>query len=185
MTGAQKRTLAGLVAVVILLIILVGGYMFILKRYPLEYESEIYANARDNDLDASFIAAVICTESRFNKEAESHAGAIGLMQIMPETGEWIAGKIGMDDFTAEMLKDPEVNMRLGCWYLNYLMDKFDGNVVNVAAAYNAGHNKVAEWLKDPSYSENGQLTNIPYEETANYVKRIERAQKIYEILYDM
>jgi len=127
----------------------------------------------------------VCTESSFKSDAESHAGAMGLMQLMPDTAEWIAGKMDIDDFTSEMLEDEEVNISMGCWYLAYLIKRFDGNTVHALAAYNAGPGKVDEWLENDSYTVDGQLTNIPYEETANYVVRVERAKKIYELLYDM
>ena len=105
---------------------------------------------------------------------------MGLMQIMPETGEWIAGKIGIEDFNAEMLEDPEVNIEMGVWYLDYLAERFDGETDTVIAAYNAGHGNVEKWLNDGQYSADGRtLAEIPFEETRNYVKKVNRAYEIY------
>jgi len=185
MTGSQKRALAGLIAVLIVLIIIVGGYMFILKRFPMDHADIIGRYAAEYGLEPSLVAGVVSTESSFDADAESHAGAVGLMQLMPDTAEWIAGKMDMDDYSEELLNDEETNISMGCWYLAYLLKRFDGNKVNALAAYNAGPGKVDEWLKDESYARDGELCNIPYKETADYVVRVERAQKIYEFLYDL
>ena len=154
--------------------------------YPLDYEDLIVKYANEYELDPYFVAAVIKTESGFRPDAESSAGAIGLMQIMPETGQWAAEKIGMENFTNDMLLDPETNIRLGCWYLSFLKERFNGDLPIMMAAYNAGHNKVQQWLENPEYSSDGkQLTNIPYEETDNYVKKVTKAYEKYKEYYEM
>ncbi len=154
------------------------------KYFPLEHEELIkkYSeefSLKDYGLDEYHIAAVICTESRFNEKAESNKGAVGLMQILPDTGAWAAEKIGMDDYDADRLWEPEVNIRLGCWYLSYLCDMFDGDLQKVFAAYNAGPGNVKEWIED------GKLVNIEHAETENYLIRIEKRYEIYKKLYDM
>ncbi|MEA4854150.1 MAG: lytic transglycosylase domain-containing protein [Christensenella sp.] len=154
--------------------------------YPLDYEDLILKYANEYELDPYFVAAVIKTESGFRPDAESGAGAIGLMQIMPETGQWASEKIGMENFTSDMLFDPETNIRLGCWYLSFLKERFSGDLPIMMAAYNAGHNKVQQWLENPEYSSDGkQLTNIPYEETDNYVKKVTKAYEKYKEYYEM
>ena len=184
MARKQKVTLSIFIIIIVLLLIVVGGYLFLTSRYPLKYEELILKYAKQYDLDPYFVCAVIWTESKFDPDAESSKGAIGLMQILPDTGEWIAGKIKMEGFSAEKLTDPETNIRLGCWYLSYLEDKFDGDITNIAAGYNAGPAKVEQWLKDEKYSSDGKrLENIPYEETENYVKRERQSYEIYKFFY--
>ncbi len=154
------------------------------KLYPLEYKDTIKKYATEYNLDPYLVMAVIHTESGFDAQAESKAGAMGLMQVMPTTGEWIAGKpeIAMEDFTAEDLLNPDTNIKFGCWYLNFLSDRFD-NQTNMLAAYNAGHTRVGEWLENEEYAKDGELVNIPYEETDNYVEKVQKAYDKYKELY--
>jgi len=109
---------------------------------------------------------------------------VGLMQIMPDTGAWIAGKIDMTNYNEEMLKNADVNIRLGCWYLRYLTDRFGGVRNHVLAAYNAGPGNLKKWLENDDYSRDGVLVNIPFQETSSYVERVERAYEKYKKLYD-
>ena len=107
------------------------------------------------------------------------------MQIMPETGQWIAEKIDLGDYSDDMRFDPDTSIHMGCWYLRYLSDRFS-ETDTVLAAYNAGPNKVSEWLEDESYSDDGKtLYHIPYEETDNYVKRVNQANDIYNLFYEI
>ena len=95
-------------------------------------------------------------------------------------------KLGMEDFEEENLHDPETNIQMGCWYLKFLSDKFDGDTTKIAAAYNAGHNRVSEWMTDPEHSTDGEtLDNIPFEETKNYVERERQSYEIYKFLYKL
>lgn len=153
-------------------------------RYPLRYTDLIQENADRFGLDPYRVAAVIKTESDFDAEAVSRAGAMGLMQIMPETGSWIAEKLGVADFRPAMLLEPECNITFGCWYLRFLDERFGGDPDLMAAAYNAGHNKVSSWLEDESVSGDGEhLQDIPYPETRDYVKRIAGAYEHYRRLW--
>ena len=146
--------------------------------YPLEFKEEIKRYSEEYALDAYFVSAVICTESGFNETAVSNRGAVGLMQIMPDTGTWAAEKIGISDFTTDMLTQPDVNIRIGCWYLRYLDDMFEGDQNKVMAAYNAGPNNVKEWAGGR------ELTDIPFAETENYLVKVTRNLQIYKGLYD-
>ena len=125
---------------------------------------------------------MIHTESRFDSEALSPAGAVGLMQITEETGEFIAKKLEITDFKVEDLKDPETNIKMGTYYLSYLQTMFEREET-VLAAYNAGPNRVKTWLLDPAYATGDVLTNIPFQETKDYVDRVLLREKIYKILY--
>ena len=113
-------------------------------QLPLRHDDIIRQQAADKGVDASLIAAVIYTESRF-RDQTSGAGAKGLMQIMPETADYIARKSGGTEFTRTDLATPQINIAYGTWYLRYLLDKYEGNTILTLAAYNGGEGKVDEW----------------------------------------
>ena len=151
--------------------------------YPLKYEEIVSAYAEEYDLPPSLIYAVIHTESRFREDAESAAGAKGLMQLMDNTYEWIQTKLPGDPMPIDRIFEPEVNIRCGTKVLDVLFTMFSKKETAIAA-YNAGNGTVSKWLKDPAYSADGKtLTHIPYEETANYVKRVLKTQERYQTLY--
>ena len=166
----------------LLLLLAAGAYVLYNRVFPIEHESYITTYADEYGVDPYLVYGIIHTESRFREDAVSPAGAMGLMQVTPETGEFIAGRMGMDNYTEEMLKDPETNIRMGIYYLSYLEEKFP-RIETRLAAYNAGPNRVAEWLEDESVSDGEVLQNIPFEETRNYVERVLQREKIYRILY--
>ena len=112
--------------------------------YP--YKDIIIKYAKQNELEVSLLAAVILSESKFYYSAESHRGAKGLMQLMPETARWVAGEIGLNNYTEEQLLEPEINIMLGSWYLASLKREFNNNEVLMLAAYNAGRGNVNEWM---------------------------------------
>ncbi|MEG0144431.1 MAG: lytic transglycosylase domain-containing protein, partial [Clostridia bacterium] len=117
----------------------------------------------------------------FRPEAVSSAGAVGLMQIMPQTGKWVAEKLGEGDYQLQKLTDPETNIRYGCWYLNYLNGRFDEDMTKVTAAYHAGGGRVNEWLEDEANSKDGKkLSNIPSDVTRAYVKNVYAAYEKYK-----
>ncbi len=172
-----------LIFITLVIACLVGGYILVVHFFPVRYEEEIKTASEKYGLDPAFVMAVIDTESGFEPSAESNAGARGLMQIMPDTGAWIAEKLDIDDFEEDDLYNPETSIRLGVWYLDYLENRFTLNET-VAASYNAGQGKVSEWLDDPDYSDDGvKLKKIPYEETENYVAKVMRAYWIYKNIY--
>ena len=111
---------------------------------PLRHEDVIRQQARDKNLDPALVAAVIYRESKF-RDVTSDAGAKGLMQILPGTAEFIAHRSGGTEFEVRDLADPQINISYGSWYLRYLLDRYDGNVVAAVAAYNAGHERVDDW----------------------------------------
>jgi soluble lytic murein transglycosylase len=151
---------------------------------PLRHEDIIRQQARDKQVDASLIAAVIYTESRF-RDQTSHAGAKGLMQIMPETADYIAHKSGGTQFKREDLATPQINIAYGTWYLRYLLDKYDGNTILTLAAYNAGEGKVDEWRAEASArGEKFRVaSHVPFKETRDYVQRVLDARKDYRANY--
>ena len=148
--------------------------------YPLKYKEEVLEYSKEFKVDERLIFAVIRVESSFNRRAKSQRGAKGLMQITDKTAEFIAEKIGENEYD---LFDARVNVKFGCYYISYLKNKFK-NQETVMAAYNAGEGRVMEWLKDSRYSEDGiTLKDIPYLETRAYVKKIQKTFEKYRKLY--
>ncbi|MBQ8072434.1 MAG: dephospho-CoA kinase [Clostridia bacterium] len=158
----------------------------VLRQYPLEYRDLITAGAEENNLQPAFVAAIIRNESSFQPRAESGVGARGLMQLMPETAQWIADKTKMTGYAFDRMYDPESNIRFGCWYLNYLSRLFQGDPICVACAYHAGQGQVTAWLSDPSLSSDGVKLNLDAMAdgpTKTYARRVIKAYGIYQTLY--
>jgi soluble lytic murein transglycosylase len=152
--------------------------------YPLEYAGAIRSAARANGLDPALVAAVIYTESRFDAHARSSQGAVGLMQILPETADQIARETGGVAFTTADLEDPAVNVRYGCYYLRNALDTFDGDVRAAVASYNAGMGAVTQW-RDEAAADGHRLrvADIPYPETKAYVKKVMELRRVYRETY--
>src|SRR5215211_7775562 len=140
---------------------------------PLRHEDIIRQQAADKGLDPALIAGVIYTESRF-RDQTSHAGAKGLMQILPSTADDIARKSGGTAFVQGDLADPQVNISYGSFYLRYLLKRYGGNEVLAVAAYNAGEGKVDEWIFDARRrgEQFDHLRHIPFPETRHYVEQV-------------
>lgn len=167
----------------VLLISVAACFSMLRKTYVIKYKEVIAGAAVEYGIDPHLICAVIFCESSFRATAESPAGARGLMQIMPSTGEWLAGKMGIDGFSPEILFEPGINIRMGCRYLRFLLDRYDGSLKTALAAYNAGHGNVDKWLADPGCSSDGELTDIPFPQTAEYVDKVVTVYERYAQLY--
>lgn len=152
-------------------------------NYPREFSEYVEKAASDYDLDPALIYAVIRTESGFDPDAESHAGACGVMQVMPSSFEWLQEKRGEEGmYTTEDLYNPAVCIDYGSYLLKYFYDYY-GTERSAVAAYNAGF-VVGDWLADENYSSDGvNLDVIPYPETSTYVERVENAKEMYIKLY--
>jgi soluble lytic murein transglycosylase len=133
---------------------------------PLRHDDIIRQQARDKQLDPALIAAVIYRESKF-RDQTSKAGAKGLMQILPQTAEFVASKTGGTEFEQGDLGDPQINISYGSWYLRYLLDRYDGHELAAIAAYNAGHDRIDRWGgKDLT------LGDIRFVETREYTRDV-------------
>jgi soluble lytic murein transglycosylase len=143
-------------------------------RYPLEYRQIVRGHARNYDLDPALLAAVIYQESKFKAGAKSTSGAIGLMQLLPDTAKGIALHTGGTQFRVEDLYNPEINVRYGAWYLHHLMQKY-GDERTALAAYNAGQDNVDGWRQAGE--------GIQFAETRAYVDRVEKLKRIYRRAY--
>lgn len=156
------------------------------SQYPRSYSEYVELSAKKYNLEPALVYAVIRTESNFNPNAQSGAGAHGLMQITNDTFEHYMMLRGeSDQYTLDDLYDPAVNIDYGCNILRDHLDTFNDEACAVAA-YNAGPGNVESWLQDPEISTDGKtlvVKNIPFEETRNYVERVESAKKNYLELY--
>ncbi len=159
------------ILLVLLLLVLVIGALKLSFPFPyrdtIKYWSDAYA------VDPYLIAAVIRTESHFRPHAVSSVGAIGLMQIMPATGAWIAAQLGETQFEVTDLYTPAVNLRYGTWYLSYLIERFAGDALMALRAYNAGPSNVERW----------QGGDSPFPATEAYVRGVESGWKGYRAVY--
>ncbi len=172
-----------LFALVLVAAAAVGGAAYVLHdepgwyeriRYPLRYEQIVRGHARNYRLDPPLLAAVIYQESKFDADARSSSGAIGLMQLLPETARGIATRTGGHAFVVGDLYVPELNIRYGAWYLRHLLDKY-GDEETALAAYNAGQTNVDRWREDGG--------GIRFAETRHYVRRVEELKQIYARAY--
>lgn len=167
------------VAVFVVTIVLFG---FIERRlYPIKYSLYVKYYAEEYGLPEEIVYAVILTESKFNENALSHAGACGLMQLMPSTYKSVAEELErIPDIN--LIFEPSVNICCGSYLLSKLYNKY-GVWEIVYAAYNAGESAVDRWLSDDRYSKNGELIKIPYSETSGYVKKVSGAAEAYKKIY--
>lgn len=154
------------------------------QLYPLEYQEEIGRAATRYGVDPFLVAAVIKTESGFDARAESQAGAVGLMQLMPATAGWIASRPDWRGPASPDLRRPEDNINLGTYYLAYLLDRFDGDRASALAAYNAGTGTVGRWLRQAEPDGKGlALESIPFPETRGFIDRVQRFHALYRRIH--
>lgn len=163
----------------VVLLFVFSYVVYFSAKYPLKYSDSILLYADEYDIKPELVASVICAESRFDKDAVSKKGAIGLMQIKPSTAVFMAEDIS-ENFDYNTLFESQVNIKIGCMYLDYLFDKFENEEVALAS-FNAGEGVVKRWLEDPRYSDDKKtLKFIPYKETREYVQKVQKAKGIYK-----
>lgn len=149
--------------------------------YPFPYREQVEKNSARYSVDRFLAISVMKVESNFAETAHSHSGAVGLMQLMPETADWIAYCL---EEPAPDLHDHETNIRYGIWYLSELEAEFFGNDVLALAAYNAGRGNVHRWIEENGWRRNfSDVDAIPYAETRDYVKRVLQCREKYSQLY--
>ncbi len=162
-----------------------GGKAMLLQYfYPIKYEEYVEKYSAEYEIDKYLIYAVIQTESKFDPNAKSDAGAVGLMQLMENTAKECNEKAEFGYNIPDELRNPEVNIRIGCYYLNRLLKIFDDNKELALTAYNGGLGNVEKWLDDEEYSDGqGGLNITPYQETNDYVDKVLRSYKRYREIY--
>ena len=168
---------------VVVLLVVAGSSLYVFEteprwyervRYPLRYEQIVVGHAENYRLEPQLLAAVIYQESKFDADAVSSSGAVGLMQLLPATAQGIADRTGGSGWHERDLLDPELNVRYGSWYLRHLLDKYDDEALALAA-YNAGQTNVDRWR--------AQGVGIRFAETRRYVERVQKLKKIYARAY--
>ena len=167
----QPRVLLGLVCVVGILIV---GLIGLRVLFPLDYQEEILEWSAVYDLDPAWVASIIRCESSFRAQVVSPAGAIGLMQIMPETGIWIAEQLQWVDASTLQLQDGSTSIALGTWYLRHLLDRFHESDTALVA-YNAGPTNANRWEGN---------VELAFPETQQYIRRIHLCLPIYRVYFN-
>ena len=180
-----RKIILGILAV-LLIFSLIKIHKDLLKIiYPIYYKGIVFETAVENNIDPYLLVSIIYVESKFNKEAVSQQGARGLMQIMPQTGEWVAENLGYQEFDLKDLYDPEINIKCGSWYLAQLKKEFDNRLPVVLAAYNGGQGNVGQWLEDEKWDgKHENLNRIPFSETRDYVKKVTKTYQRYQYIYN-
>lgn len=183
----KKRPLKVFTAVsasFMLLTVIFFVFMSILKTlYPMDYVNFVENYAKENNLSANFVYAVIECESGYDEKAVSYADARGLMQLTPDTFKWLQSKKG-ENLSEEMLFDAETNIRYGCYFYGILFGKY-GDESTALAAYHAGMGNVSKWLKDERYSHDGKtLYDMPFKNTKKYVNKVIKTKNIYSKIYN-
>jgi len=152
--------------------------------YPFPYRQITINHAEAYNLDPYLLASIMKAESGFDRSAVSPKGARGLMQIMPDTGQWVARQLGSPAFAPDQLFDPDTNIRFGAWYIADLKKEFHGDIVLVLAAYNGGRGNVEEWVASKNLTGgNSTIDQIPFPETRNFVRKVLLYHRIYSHLY--
>lgn len=191
----QKRIRRAVLAIVgtlalvaVCVLALHKGYEHFSKTaYPLPYREYVEKYAAEYEVDPSLVYAVMATESSFDPDAVSSAGAVGLMQLTEDTFHWARMRLGTldEDLTVDDLFTPEVNIQYGVYVLHLLREDFD-RTATLLAAYNAGRTTVLNWLEDDSYSQDGEtLVDIPIDETRQYVLKVLQTQEYYQELHNI
>ena len=186
----MSKALKNTIAIIIILIISVSlGYVyektatsFEKRSHPIKYAEEVTKYSNEYSVPPEIIFAVIKAESGFDSAAESEAGAIGLMQITPDTFEWIGTYRLRENYPIAVLYDPDTNIKYGTYYLRYLYDRFESWDM-AFAAYNAGPARMDGWLLNPEYISDNEIVHIPIEETRNYLHRVQKNIEAYKRLY--
>uniref|UniRef100_UPI003AF00688 lytic transglycosylase domain-containing protein n=1 Tax=Phascolarctobacterium succinatutens TaxID=626940 RepID=UPI003AF00688 len=141
--------------------------------YMWDYQQDIVTYSKKNNVDPFLVAAIIKNESNFKHDAVSKVGAVGLMQIMPETGRWIAEQMGLENYQDSDLYQTRKNIRMGCWYVGELEHEFQHNLVLLMVAYNAGRGQTHEWMQENGWDYNfNDIKSIPYSDTREYVAKV-------------
>jgi soluble lytic murein transglycosylase len=176
------------IAVVLLLGLIAIQFLtsswFLKHFYPFPHRELVLNYSTAYHVDPYLVLSVIKAESRFYSNAHSRTGARGLMQIMPDTGTWIARELQLKGFNEEKLYEPAFNIPIGIWYLSYLNNVFGGNTIKALAAYNAGESKVKRWLVSGAWTgEMQDIEKIPYKETREYIDRVLYNYQVYKRIY--
>lgn len=190
MNKRKTKAMVKLAALVTVFALIIGISVFFAGKtvykavYPCKYTFEIEKYADEFEVPRALLFAVVHTESGFDPNAVSSAGALGLTQITPETFQWLQTKTG-EMLPDSALYEPEVSVRYGALFYSMLLAEFGGDVRTAVAAYHAGRGQVNVWLRDAQYSADGKtLDTIPSRDTNHYVYKVTKAMQVYNNLYE-
>ncbi|MGB9597728.1 MAG: lytic transglycosylase domain-containing protein, partial [Candidatus Poribacteria bacterium] len=175
------------------------------KLYPASYSDLVFKYSKSNKIDPYLVFAVILEESRFDPNAISRSNANGLMQVMPDTGKYIAKQIDLKKFSVENLFDPDTNIKLGSWYMSNLINSFNNYIksyfsnknidkqsldyneialILAVGGYNGGPNRIKNWIEEYEIDDIDEFVeSIPIQETKNYIKKVMDSYETYKSLY--
>jgi soluble lytic murein transglycosylase len=180
----RKKRVFALLLIVILGLLFYRAQWMLEWLYPIQYKEDILVSAQNYQVDPFLVAAIIRVESNFNKDGLSPKGALGVMQIMPDTAQWIVEASGYSQETLQLLHRPDVNIEIGTRYVQMLFQQFEGNQAAVLAAYNAGPGNVRKWLQSGTWDGTYDvLDQIPFGETRHYVQRVHYYLNKYRQIY--
>ncbi|MFS0723169.1 lytic transglycosylase domain-containing protein [Paenibacillus sp. 1P07SE] len=179
------RTVVLLAVVVATVVLFIRSDRIEQMMYPIHYREDIRASASNYKVDPYLLAAIIRSETNYQTGRESSKGALGIMQIMPDTADWI---IDQANFTSVTMDDihhrADVSIEMGSWYIHSLSKQFDQNTIAAVAAYNAGPGNVKRWMSEQVWDGTlDQLSDVPFGETRHYVKRVFYYYEKYKSLY--
>ena len=182
------KRLFTVIIIILLIIAAIFAYIKVLTLiYPDSYSVYVEKYSTEYGVDRNLVYSVIKCESSFNPEATSHVDARGLMQLTPETFDWVKSKLNDaddDSLTADDLYDPETNIKYGVCLLSLHLDEF-GDVPTALAAYHAGRGNVNKWLDNSEYSEDGKtISTTPFKETNAYIERVQKVLDKYGFLHN-
>lgn len=189
MSWKKTVVILGLIGVILFCFGVFFVFNFVI--FPLKHKEKIVEISKKYGVEPYVVASIINAESGFNEKAVSNKGALGLMQLLPSTAKWVSGFLNGENIAIEVEKldgynnenplfNPQINIELGTRYFLYLLNKFENQKVALCA-YNAGEGMVQKWLQNKGFSKDGKtLETIPFEETRNYVNKVERGIKIYK-----
>ena len=184
MSRLRKKRWFALVLIIVLLLLFYNSNWLGKIMYPIHYRDGIEASSKKNGVDPLLVAAIIRVESNYKTDPRSKKGAAGIMQIMPDTAEWLFEREGFRSFSLADLDDPYKNIEVGTKYLDLLSRQFKNNLTQVIAAYNAGPGNVTKWLQNGTWDgELAHIEQIPFWETRGYVDRVWYYYKKYISIY--
>ncbi|RCW48778.1 MULTISPECIES: lytic transglycosylase domain-containing protein [unclassified Halanaerobium] len=176
-----KSNIISLVLLAVCILLLFSQpYYFKLYFQPIKYREIISKEAETSSVDSDLLAALIFVESGFNSDALSSRGAVGLMQIMPETAGWIAEQKDLENFVVSDLYNPKINIEFGSWYFAHLLEKFDNKLNLALAAYNAGQGNVSKWIESGWDGKMGEEYSVPFEETDDFIRKVLKTRSFYQ-----
>ncbi|MFI3209677.1 MAG: lytic transglycosylase domain-containing protein [Peptostreptococcaceae bacterium] len=180
MLDKKKIFILSSIIVMIISCILIEKNLINKFLYPRAYKTFVSKYSEEFNIDENLVYSIMKAESKFLRNAKSHKGAKGLMQISDITRDWAIEELELGEVD---IFDPETNIKISCWYINKLFREF-GELELVITSYNAGSGNVSKWLKNKDYSLDGEsLYYIPFEETDNYLRKVLNNYRHYNYIY--